>query len=411
MSIIKNEPIFEFKDGDYCKPHHIIVDGSYEEIGFDLATIAKNDYGCKLGIYDYPIFAQGRKAYMDLHWPEMAARSKGVRKAYGLSENDVVYDATSLPYDWLDPQRDNTQADLTTCSATILPTEKTENGGVFVSRNWDMMALVMWTEILGKTPPGGAYRIGERYMVTEIRPDNGYKSIYLGGMEALHPFLDGINEKGLYVTMFHDPQSIGHEAGGASGLNFAGIPISQSVALLLDTCTTVEEAKLKILSNRLCQAIFRCHLLIADASGNATVFEINGNGEYVFVNREANEPLFVTNHAIGEYPEPSAYPEFDRHAEHNTFARQLILRDCYAGLKAPFKEEDATAMMESVHCSFTDTKKAESGPMERTLSNATSDLKNKTISVRWYLGDVAPIDGTNHMQDRMTEFYTFGFQE
>ncbi len=38
-----------------------------------------------------------------------------------------------------------------------------------------------------------------------------------------------------------------------------------------------------------------------------------------------------------------------------------------------------------------------------------SDLKNKTMSVRWYLGDVKPIPGGNHMEDRMSEFFTFGF--
>ena len=34
MAILKNEPVFDFKDGNYSKPRHIIVKGSYEEIGF-----------------------------------------------------------------------------------------------------------------------------------------------------------------------------------------------------------------------------------------------------------------------------------------------------------------------------------------------------------------------------------------
>ena len=66
MSILKNDPDFEFKESDYTKPHHIIVAGSYDEIGFELATIAKNEYGCQLGIYDDPVYARGRKAYMEL---------------------------------------------------------------------------------------------------------------------------------------------------------------------------------------------------------------------------------------------------------------------------------------------------------------------------------------------------------
>ncbi len=35
MAILKNEPIYPFKEGDYTKPVHIIVQGSYEEIGYD----------------------------------------------------------------------------------------------------------------------------------------------------------------------------------------------------------------------------------------------------------------------------------------------------------------------------------------------------------------------------------------
>lgn len=347
---------------------------------------------------------------MDLHWPEMAARSKGVRRAYGLSEGDVVYDSTSLPYDWFDAVKAGTSADLTTCSAAVLPVEKSD-GGVFVSRNYDMMAMVMWSELFGKQAPEGSYRFAERYLVLETRPDKGYRCIQIGGNEALHPFVDGINEKGLYVTVFHDPNSIGNEGTPCSGMKIAGLPLTQVPTLLLNECASVEEAKLRLLQNRVTQTIMRVHLLIADASGNATVFELSDQGEYCFTDRKAGEPLFVTNHELAKYPDPAFYPEFDLQAEHNTFARQAILRDAYAGLSTPFKKADATAMTDSVHCSFVDTKKAESGPLERTLSNCTCDLVKRELSVRWYLGDVKPIPGTNHMEDRMSDFYTFGFDD
>jgi len=408
MSILKNDPVFEFKEGDYSKPRHIIVAGSHEEIGFELATIAKNDYGCQLGIYDDPIYGQARKAYMEMHWPEMAERAKGVRRVYGLSEDDVVYDPNTLGYDWYDSAKSGTAADLTTCSAAMLPIEKSD-GGVYVSRNYDMMAMVMWSEVFGKKAPEGSYRFAERYIVLETRPDKGYKSIQIGGNEALHPYVDGINEKGLYVTVFHDPDSIGNEGTPTSGMKIAGLPLTQVPTLLLDTCASVEEAKLKILANHVMQTMMRVHLLIADASGNATVFELDAQAGYRFTDRKANEPLFVTNHELVKYPDPGTYPDFDIHAEHNTFARQLILRDAYAGLSAPFKKEDVNAMTDAVHCSFVDTKKAESGPLERTLSNCTCDLSKPELSVRWYLGDVKPIPGTNHMEDRMTDFYTFRF--
>jgi len=320
----------------------------------------------------------------------------------------VAYDSTTLPFDWYEVPKSETQMDLTTCSAALLPIEKSD-GGVFVSRNYDLMAMVMWSEVFGKKPPEGSWRIAERYIVLETRPDKGYKSIQIGGNEALHPWVDGINEKGLYVTVFHDPDSMGKEGTACSGMKIAGIPMTQLPTMLLDQCASVEKAKLKILQNRITQTIMRVHILIADATGNATVFELADPGEYCFTDRKANEPLFVTNHELAKYPDSGSYPDFDTDEEHNTYARQLILRDAYAGLAAPFKKEDATAMTDSVHCSFVDDKKAEAGPIERTLSNCTCDLSKPELSVRWYLGDVAPKEGTNHMEDRMTDFYTFGF--
>ena len=35
MAILKNEPLFSFTEGNYAKPHHIIVSGSDEEIGYE----------------------------------------------------------------------------------------------------------------------------------------------------------------------------------------------------------------------------------------------------------------------------------------------------------------------------------------------------------------------------------------
>jgi hypothetical protein len=45
----------------------------------------------------------------------------------------------------------------------------------------------------------------------------------------------------------------------------------------------------------------------------------------------------------------------------------------------------------------------------RTLINTNCDLSKPEISVRFYLGDVGPIAGTNHMEDRMSDYFTFGF--
>jgi hypothetical protein len=46
---------------------------------------------------------------------------------------------------------------------------------------------------------------------------------------------------------------------------------------------------------------------------------------------------------------------------------------------------------------------------DENMINTTADLSKPEISVRFYLGDVGPIGGTNHMEDRMSDYYTFGF--
>jgi hypothetical protein len=288
LTILKNEPIYPFNDGDYSKPRHIIVEGTCEEIGFDLATLAKQDYGTKLGVYDQPIYAEARRQYLATNWPAMLERSQGVLRAYGLPDNDVVHDPTALPFDWYDAVRGR-DLGADTCSAVVLPIEKSENGATFVSRNFDLMAMVLWSELFGKKPPEGAYNCWGRGVVLETRPDNGYKTILVGGQELLTPYIDGINETGLYISLFHDPWGVGDEAGPASGMSMSGVSVVQAVGMLLDTCATVEEAKKKILNNHVMHVIMCSHMIIADAVGNATIFEIDKHSQaYVFTDRKAS---------------------------------------------------------------------------------------------------------------------------
>ena len=78
MSITRNEPIYPFTEEDYSKPRHIVVEGSNEEIGFDLGALARNEYGAKLVIYDDPVYAEARRDYLARNWPAMLERSRGV---------------------------------------------------------------------------------------------------------------------------------------------------------------------------------------------------------------------------------------------------------------------------------------------------------------------------------------------
>ncbi len=411
MAILKNEPYFPFKDGDYAKPHHIIVSGSDEEIGYDLACLAKEKYDCTLYKYADPIYGEARREFFRRNWPAMYERSKGVLRAYGLPEDDNIHDASSLSYDVYDTVR-GMSLEFGACSGLVLPIEKSATGkGVFTARNHDMFPLPAWSALLGKTAPEGAYGVNERPNVIELRPDTGYKTIMVGGHDLHSPIIDGINEKGLYFTTFADPNGIGETAAPFGGGHINGITQIQLGAYILSTCATVEDVKKAILTTRIIQVGLMWHLMFVGQRGNGTVFEIDKTSQaYVFVDRKPGEPLFCTNHPLSAYPDPSTYPEYPPEAEHNSFWRMNKLNESYAKLKQPFQESDASDLIDLVHCAFVDWKKAESVVEERTLIKTTCDLSKPEISVRFYLGDEGPIPGTNHMKTRMSEPVTFGFE-
>ncbi len=223
--------------------------------------------------------------------------------------------------------------------------------------------------------------------------------------------MDGINEKGLYFSIFADPNGVGEGASPTAGGCINGITIAQLGSYVLGTCATVEEVKKVVLTSRVIQVGMCIHMLLVDQQGNATVFEIDKTSQaYVFVDRQPGEPLFCTNHPLSAYPDPSTFPEYRPEAEHNSFWRMNKLNEGYAKTKQLFKVSDASDLINLVHCAFVDDKKAESVDMERTLINTTCDLSKPEISVRLYLGDNGPVSGTNHMKTRKSEPFTFGFE-
>ena len=410
MAILKNEPIYPFTEGNYARPHHIIIAGSDEEIGYELASLAKEKYDCTLEKYDNPIYGEARREFFKRNWPAMNERAKGVSRAYGLSEDDNEYDTTSLPYDVYDCVRGESIS-FSACSGLVLPIEESDTKkGVYTARNHDLFPLPTWSTLFGKKGPEGAHGCEERANVIEFRPDKGYKSILVGGHDILTPFIDGINEKGLYFTTFADPNGVGEGGAPMAGGRINGLSDVQLGAYLLSKCATVEDAKKEILTTRVMQVGMCIHMLIADRNGNATVFEIDKLSQaYVFTDRKPGEPLFCTNHPISTYTDASKFPAYSEEAEHNTYYRMNLLDKTYAGMKAPFKKSDAEELVNVVHCAFIDDKKAEAAFMERTLINTNCDLSKPEITVRFYLGDEGEIPGTNHIKTRMSDPFTFGF--
>lgn len=157
--------------------------------------------------------------------------------------------------------------------------------------------------IMANSPEGGVL-FGRNFdwnaceaMVVEARPENGYASLSTvnmdfitmgaGGMmeaalkldqvrtlAALYAPLDGMNEKGLAVSvnMIQDSASISQSTGKP------GITTTTAVRLLLDKAATVDEA-LELLRQHDFHASMGLvvHLALADATGRSVVVEYIGN--------------------------------------------------------------------------------------------------------------------------------------
>ena len=328
-----------------------------------------------------------------------------------LPEDCDKFDGTNLPFDWYLETRSGLASlgSANFCSGVCLPKEISE-GGPYVSRNMDFAPVVEWYTALGKEAPEGTWGAFERGIVLEFQPDTGYRTICSGPNELMMPWGDGINEKGLWMSCMYDPQGGGANGSPPVGGDVSGLVMTQLHQVILTTCATVVEAKEAILKNRIMQTMMPLHMPIVDATGAATVFEIDIHGSYTFSDRKAGEPLFSTNHPIHVYPTPETYPKVDMSHEHNTFVRQFMLRDAYSKMKPPFTLDDASKLVDVVHCSFKDAMKAEAQQKERTLANVKADLSKPEMSIRWHLRDVGPIAGTNQVEDVMSGFHTFGFK-
>ena len=111
--------------------------------------------------------------------------------------------------------------------------------------------------------------------------------------------MDGINEKGLFVSILTDMQGKFNADVAFGGAKDAGISFPQLTSLILNNCATVEEAKLEILQQRIFFPFRTVHYLIGDAEGNVTVFEVDAeSGLYHFIDGEPNKPYSQTMHFI-----------------------------------------------------------------------------------------------------------------
>jgi len=382
--IVTNEVLVAKEPDTYLEVRHIVLRGTNEEIGKALGDIAQEWLGIKkLGPYAEPIYAEARRQYLKKNYPILLERMKGVAKSYGLSPTDNTYVTSGLYYD--------ISIAPPSCSAVFFPAVSTTNGHSLLGHNIDFHTATL-REMMGLKRIEGDHNLYSRDFILELYPDKGYPSIVVGALDLLNGFQGGMNSEGLIVALLEDDLGTPSTDINPLGDDVGGLNMLQLDRLILDTCATVEEAKVAILNSKLVAGFLPGHLQICDRSGKAFIFDISPKDFSYHFTENNGQPQVITNHSIFLYPDISKFPPYSPKGTYNTFYRYVKLADYVKGHQGKFSPADIKEAMSLVYAHTTDIAERSVGPLpHRTLWTMLYDINERSIEVKFYLKD-GPID-------------------
>lgn len=291
---------------DALKVRHLALRGSNFEIGRKLAEIAIERYGAKPPAAPDQLVARAQRQYMKDRYPSFYERMRGVAAAFGKNIDDDAYDFSALGY-LLGPMG---------CSVVFYPPSSTRDGHGILSRNYDFTVGTL----MGTPPPAGTPgATGEPYIL-ELYPDKGHASLAVCSYDLLGGVLDGINSAGLTVAVLADDELMQTHDMQATGVAQAGFNEIQILRFLLDTCATVEEAKLALMSATTYYSYLPCHYIVGDREGNSFVWEWSHARNKHYIIDGNGQPQVTTNFMLHKYlagkeppAESSTFGSFNRY--------------------------------------------------------------------------------------------------
>ncbi|MEV4009613.1 C45 family peptidase [Nonomuraea angiospora] len=346
---------------DFQLVHHLTLKGSQFEIGRALTEEAR-----RLGWAPTPAdpaVNRARRTWFERHWPQHHARMDGAAAALGLDP-----DQDDLALDGL-----NYVPEGTGCSALWIPPSAAADGHGRVGRNYDFFPLTS-SEVMGTAPRPGELPMASRpYVITTV-PDDGLASTVIT-MSDLDGCMDGINSAGLAVTLLvadferaAPPEHVSPQVGVGS---------VQLPRFLVETCENVEQAQQALLGAKQYDHGTSLHYLVADANGQAFVWERGRDGGEHIV-QLGDGPLCVTNHLLHRHPDPMNLPE-DTPGSFRTYER---LRTLYE------RSKGVTVSARELRDHLRAVRQAEDPALPfRTLWTTVFDTADRTLSARFYLGD------------------------
>ncbi|WP_211266850.1 C45 family autoproteolytic acyltransferase/hydolase [Nonomuraea candida] len=346
---------------DFQLVTHLTLTGGQHEIGRALAEEAR-----RLGWSPQPIdpaVSRARRTWFERHWPQHHARMDGAAEALGLDpeQDELALDCLGfLPED-------------SGCSALWVPPSAATDGHGRVGRNYDFFPTTT-SEVMGGQPRPGELPMASRpYVITTI-PDEGLSSTVIT-MSVLDGCMDGINSAGLAVMLLiADFESA---APPESDTPQVGVDSVQLPRFLIDTCENVDQAKQALLGAKQYDHGMPLHYLVADANGQAFVWERGKDGSEHIV-EFGDGPLCVTNHLLHRHPDPMNLPA-DSEGSFASFARLRALYESSKG--ATMSAGDLREALRAV-------RPAEDPAVPfRTLWSTVFDTADRTLSTCFYLGD------------------------
>ncbi|NUT42024.1 MAG: linear amide C-N hydrolase [Thermoactinospora sp.] len=342
---------------DFQLVHHVTATGDQQAIGRLLAAQAAQVFGWRPQPVD-PELNRARMAWFAEHWPQHHARIEGARALW--AEEHGQASADGLTFDGLTGMAMG-------CSALWVPPSASTDGHGRIGRNYDFFTLTT-SELmgLGEPQPGELPMAARPHVVTTV-PDEGLASTVVS-MSDLDGAMDGINEAGLAVALLmEDYAQTEPPTDSTPGI---GVSSVQLLRYVLDTCEDTEQAKTALKGLPTYDFGMPLHYIMADAAGRAMVWE-NGSAFEV-----GDAALCVTNHPLHRHPDPRSLPE-DSELTMTTFARLRSIFDASRGV---------TMSPESLRAALRGVQAGQDSPW-RTTWNTVFDTHDRTMAVRFYLGD------------------------
>ncbi len=314
-TIIVNNIILPKTETSYMEVRHIVLQGTNTEIGCAIGEIAQTWLKLVPNKYTNMLYAKARNKYMLNNYPFLYSRMIGVGNAYNVPFNNTLFDLSSLPY----------ALNAYSCTAVKFPSNIMKNNCEMIVRN-NGSYLSSWDDMFGSVLATNSLQLFAKNFVMEIYPNIGYSSITFGSFDLLNGVFDGLNSAGLYVgCMVVDNAAVRYDY--SSGGKMTGLTMLQAAHQILDTCSTVEEAKVLLLSSKVSNVLVGIHMLVADKEGNSFIFEQSSETEKAQFTSSYEKTQIMTNFNSYIYPNQSHFPKSYEKQTENPFCRYDILSD------------------------------------------------------------------------------------